>query len=384
MKKLSIIVTAMLAITLTSCRSTTYSNNSSIEAFTLISPVQDEMLIQHTHAQSDFIQLLRREHTINDQNVWLAESRKRLGQKDLSLPEQLTFTWKCNAEGVAAHIVEVSECPRFTERVMHFIVPKGKNETTVHSLKSNMKYYWRVVGTDFEARPVSSKVSSFRTADGIPRWVYLEGGSNVRDIGGWMTKDGRRVRQGLIYRGGEMRIHMTVTSEGLRFAERELALRSLLDLRSAGELLKDSNHGSSLSPLVRWHNTPIAAYASCGTDSQKELYAKAFRIIIEPTNLPLYTHCWGGADRTATLIFLLNATLGVKDEVLLRDYELTSLSIWGTRSRETENFKEFNAFLETLAPGQDYQSKAVAYWKSAGITEKEIELLREMFLEDSD
>ena len=283
-----------------------------------------------------------------------------------------------------AHLLEVSECPKFTGKVMHFIVPKGQNSALVHSLKTNTKYYWRVVGTDCQARPISSAVASFTTKDELPRWIFVDGVSNVRDMGGWTTKDGRRVRQGLVYRGGEMRIHMMVTAEGIRFLEHELGLHSLLDLRSAGELAKDSNHGSSLSPLVRWHNTPISGYAGCGTDAQKELYAKAFRIIIEPTNLPLYTHCWGGADRTGTLIFLLNATLGVKDDDLLRDYELTSLSLWGSRSRETDLFKGFDAFLETLAPGQDYQAKAVAYWKAAGITDKEIEMLREMFLEKSD
>ncbi len=383
MKKLAILTMTMLAVTLVSCCSTNCGKRSCKEAFTLISPAQDATLTQHTQAQDDFRQLLEKEHTHNDQNVWLEKRRETLGENDLSLPKRNTFSWKCNAEGVAAHAVEVSECPRFTGNVMHFAVQKGKSEAQVHSLKANRKYYWRVVGTDSGARPVTSAVASFRTADEIPRWIFLDGGSNVRDMGGWTTKDGRRVRQGLIFRGGEMRCHMIVTPEGLQFVEYELGLRSLLDLRGAGELEKDSTHGSALSPRVRWFNTPIGGYAPCGTDGQKKLYAKAFRIIIEPTNLPLYTHCWGGADRTATLIFLLNAALGVNDKDLLTDYELTSLSIWGSRSRETDQFKGFDAYLETLAPGQDYQAKAVAYWKSAGITEKEIETLRNMFLEDT-
>ncbi len=383
MKTLSPLTITLLALTLISCRSTTSHKSSCKGPFTLLSPAQDAVLTQYTQAQSDFNQLLAKPHTHNDQRVWLAETRKTT-KSDLSLPKRNTFTWLCNGDGIIAHEIEVSECPRFTENVLHFIVQKGQQEALIHSLKANTKYYWRVVGTDCQARPISSAIASFTTKDEIPRWIFVDGVSNVRDMGGWTTKDGRRVRQGLVYRGGEMRIHMMVTSEGIRFLERELRLRSLLDLRGSGELAKDSNHGSSLSPLVRWHNTPISGYAGCATGAQKELYAKAFRIIIEPTNLPLYTHCWGGADRTGTLIFLLNATLGVKDDDLLRDYELTSLSLWGSRSRETEQFKSLDAFLETLAPDQDYQAKAVAYWKAAGITDKEIETLKEMFLEKSD
>ena len=318
MKKLSILTITLFTLTLLSCRSTSCSKKACHEPFTLLTPMQDAVLTQHTQAQADFNQLLARPHTHNDQKAWLAETRKTT-KGDLSLPKRNTFTWRCNGKGVDAHEIEVSECPKFTKDVLHFIVKQGQNETQIHSLKANTKYYWRVVGTDCQARPISSAVASFTTKDEIPRWIFIDGVSNVRDMGGWTTKDGRRVRQGLIYRGGEMRIHMMVTSEGIRFLEHELRLRSLLDLRGAGELAKDSNHGSSLSPLVRWHNTSISGYAGCATDAQKELYAKAFRIIIEPTNLPLYTHCWGGADRTGTLIFLLNATLGVKDEDLLRE-----------------------------------------------------------------
>ena len=252
----------------------------------------------------------------------------------------------------------------------------------VHSLKTNATYYWRVVGADEQARPVYSTISCFRTADEVPRWVHVDGVSNVRDMGGWKVKDGRRVRQGLVYRGGEMNCHMTATAEGLHFVEMELGLRSLLDLRGQDELEKDPTHGSALSPRVRWYNTPIDPYANCATDANKSQYAKAFRFCIDPKNLPLYTHCWGGADRTGTLIFLLNGTLGVSEENLVRDYELTSLGIWGSRSHETELFRGLLEFLESLAPGQDMQTKAIAYWKSAGITNDEICRLQNLFLEE--
>ena len=178
-----------------------------------------------------------------------------------------------------------------------------------------------------------------------------------------------------------MRCHMIATAEGLRFVEQELGLRSLLDLRGKGELDADPTHGSALSPRVRWYNTPIDPYADCGTDASKSNYAKAFRICLEPANLPLYTHCWGGADRTGTLIFLLNGALGVPEEELVRDYELTSLAIWGTRSHETEQFKGLLTFLESLAPGETMQAKTIAFWKSAGITDAEISRLQELFLE---
>ncbi len=367
-------------MTMLSCRTVSTNYSCQAEPFILLFPEQDAVITQHTQEQDAFSHLLEDDAPqAQDQEDWLAPRRKAQG--DLSLPKTNCFSWRCQNGDIEAHQIEISEDPKFQVSVFHFIVEPGKNEALVHSLKANATYYWRVIGTDSQARPLSSAVSCFRTADEIPRWIRVDGVSNVRDMGGWNTKDGHRVRQGLVFRGGEMRCHMIATAEGLRFVEQELGLRSLLDLRGKGELDVDPTHGSALTASVRWHNTPIAAYAACGSDSYKSLYANAFRIIIEPTNLPLYTHCWGGADRTGTMIFLLNGALGVPEEDLIRDYELTSLSIWGVRSRETEAFKGLLALLESLAPGQDMQAKAIAYWKSIGITDNEILRLQELFLE---
>ena len=41
---------------------------------------------------------------------------------------------------------------------------------------------------------------------------------------------------------------------------------------------------------------------------------------------PVYFHCWGGADRTGTVGFLLGGLLGMSYTDLIIDYELTSFS----------------------------------------------------------
>src|SRR5262245_6879567 len=41
--------------------------------------------------------------------------------------------------------------------------------------------------------------------DGEPnRWVHLEGAANTRDVGGYVTRDGRTVRRGMVYRSGTL------------------------------------------------------------------------------------------------------------------------------------------------------------------------------------
>ena len=68
----------------------------------------------------------------------------------------------------------------------------------VYNLKIATTYYWSVSAGD-----VVSDVSSFSTADCQPRNIYCDGVTNMRDLGGWKTTDGKRVKQGLLYRSGQ-------------------------------------------------------------------------------------------------------------------------------------------------------------------------------------
>src|SRR5690606_17096622 len=63
------------------------------------------------------------------------------------------------------------------------------------------------------------------------RVVPLEQGSNFRDIGGYATLDGKRVRQGLIYRSGATPMLTDSDLERVR----ALGLRNMIDLRSSEE-----------------------------------------------------------------------------------------------------------------------------------------------------
>ena len=347
--------------------------------FLLLSPLASATLRQHTRLQHDFPKLRSRVDVSQEQLDYLHLKKSEL--EDDSIPEMLRFAWLCTGNEVTGANVEVAEHPDFSGQVMHFAPRDNEQEALVHSLKTDTLYYWRVSAREAAGNMVCSETATFRTADEVPRWIFLEGVPNVRDLGGWKTKDGRRVRQGLVYRGGELSSHNTATPAGLRFAKQELALRTDLDLRGQPELDNDPTHGSPLLPEVRWVNLPIHAYDEINTPDQLAVFAKIFRVLLDSGNFPIYMHCWGGADRTGTLALLLNAVLGVSDEDLLLDYELTALATWGARSRNSELFLAFDKMLDSYAPGQDYQAKAFSFWLAAGVSEAEIEAFRELFLE---
>ena len=103
----------------------------------------------------------------------------------------------------------------------------------------------------------------------------------------------------------------------------------------------------------------------------------------DASSYPVLFHCWAGADRAGTLAFLLNALLGVSLEDLIRDYELSSLSVWGSRSRSAV---EFGRMLEVLS-GFGGSSGAIGqqvehFLLDSGVVSGEIRRFREHLLED--
>ena len=109
-----------------------------------------------------------------------------------------------------------------------------------------------------------------------------------------------------------------------------------------------------------------------------------FGVLADEANYPLVFHCIGGADRTGTVVLLLNALLGVDDEKLLQDYELTLFSTCGDRSR---NFDLFRAFLDSLqaygTPEEPLAVKAEGYLLAAGVTPAQISEIRRILKEQN-
>ena len=211
------------------------------------------------------------------------------------------------------------------------------NEVTVRNLFVNTEYYWKVV-TDSE----ESSVKTFTTGD-YPRWILarsLDGEEdgrgiyNVRDNGGYMTSYGKRVKQGLVYRGGEITTmsnsgHYNTITEVAKKAFREdmgmvggieLDLRGNSDIGDGYKACGFAENGD-----IAYEMHAIKSYEQTFTNTRSEV-APIFEILKTANERPVYYHCFGGADRTGTIGFLLNGVLGVSYTDLVIDFELTSYS----------------------------------------------------------
>ena len=217
------------------------------------------------------------------------------------------------------------------------LVPDANLKVNARNLFVNTEYYWKVVTEDEE-----SDVKTFTTGD-YPRWILARsltgeedgrGIYNVRDNGGYMTSSGKRVKQGLVYRGGEI---TTMTSSGHYNTITNVAKKAFredmgmvggieLDLRGNSDIGDGYKAcGFAENGDIEYQMHAIKSYEQTFTQTRSEI-APIFEILKNADKKPVYYHCFGGADRTGTVGFLLNGLLGVSYTDLVIDFELTSYS----------------------------------------------------------
>ncbi len=169
--------------------------------------------------------------------------------------------------------------------------------------------------------------------------ITLEGAVNFRDLGGWATGDGRRVKGGLLYRSGSL---SGLSDADLETLERH-GVRTVVDFRipsqietfgedriptaasyvslpmGAGELSKavhDAMHTGRFAGLPDMATVNLAILVEDG-----DSLAAFLRIAAEPGRTPLIFHCIGGKDRTGVAAAVLLSLLGVPWQAVREDYE---------------------------------------------------------------
>ena len=219
----------------------------------------------------------------------------------------------------------------------------------------------------------------------LVRWVDVEGTCNFRDIGGW-----NGLKAGCVYRGAEPNCHpfdpkkpksfhnLSATPAGLETLSKRLGVRTDLDLRGRGESPTPDATPIPGAKLVR-----LACASYTNFLLKTEMAAKLLRVFADPANYPVYFHCYGGADRTGSLAFLLEGLCGVSEVDLCIDYELTSFSRIGRRSRVDKPYW-YAAMVRAMKerPGATLQEKIEHYVRvECGLTADEVAAIRRQLVD---
>ena len=190
------------------------------------------------------------------------------------------------------------------------------------------------------------------------RHITLDVVHNFRDLGGYDTADERTTRWKVLYRADG--IHRLAHDHGEADHERvrDLGIRTVVDLRTVGELEEWGRFPVDRTP-VEYHHLPLLAATwerdelALAAEPHEYLSARYYEIMTEgakgiaatlllladPANLPLVFHCAAGKDRTGVMAAVILSLLGVPEEVIAHDYGLSR-----------EGMKRFVRWLEVTRP----------------------------------
>ena len=186
-------------------------------------------------------------------------------------------------------------------------------------------------------------VKDIAATDGTLRHLPLQGAVNFRDLGGYHTVDGRRLKWKHLYRSDSL----AELSDADLAVVSGLKLRNLCDLRHQDERDKKPNrqlpdpapevHAIGFYPNRHEDLMHMVKTATINVDSLNQLcndaygrfhqvpnFARLFEVLLRPDAFPTLIHCTSGKDRTGFATATVLLVLGVPRETIIEDFLLTN------------------------------------------------------------
>ena len=220
-------------------------------------------------------------------------------------------------------------------------------------------------------------------ADGSARKILaertapeVEGTFNFRDLGGKIGFGGRIVRRGVLYRSARFD---QIGEAGRARIVRELGVRTDLDLRRPQETA-GLQGVSPLGTNVVWRLAPLLSYERVGTADGEAALREALKVVFDPANWPLAFHCKTGKDRTGTLAFVLLALLGVNEDAICLDWEMTAFHV--PELSRMDHPSRYDRLLQYFSglPGATLPQKVEGFVLRLGFRQEDIRDFRERML----
>ncbi len=171
------------------------------------------------------------------------------------------------------------------------------------------------------------------------RVLPIKGAYNVRDLGGYPTADGKRVKWRKVFRAGDLAF---LTEEDLNYFS-SIPITTLIDFRDSLELktsparkpesvknvynlpinpdiikfsqMKNSDEKSDSSVLIEANKFLIR--------NGQQTYGDFFQILMNEENAPLLFYSMSGKTRSGLAAALFLASLGVDKDTIIKDYMLS-------------------------------------------------------------
>ena len=411
------VLTSIFAVSLAACTNKNDGNGKAVQP-------QFKVNIELNNVESEFDT-----HT-ETQNNYLNDTYDSIdkygkGSSENSKPNSLNLSWsisdseleltnlRLNLYEIGLDLSSDALIP-----VANYLLDKDATSTSITNLKVGKRYAWSITAIAGE-KEYESAPSEFKTKEGVTRFIDIDDLSNVRDCGGWTGLDGKKIKQGLLYRGEEFNKQnngragssasdyhydpskasdddpygQKISENGIKTVVNELKLKTEVDIRGyetfdwesrinyspaeCGGLVGELPDGSKDPEKGVVKLIDEVDYVVCPLHTNRDKlyydnYGKTacknfFSMLADKENrLPLYFHCAQGKDRTGFLATLFQALLGCSKEDILRDYLLSNMGKTGSVSisKITSNYNYVDYFLE----GKEVSTQGGVKYQAVGNT----------------
>lgn len=320
----------------------------------------------HTELQDRCIKDMQENHVVYVMNY-------AFGTEELSRPLPIHFSWEAQStDAIDGYTLSISE-----NEDMHnaITVETTENQADVYNLKIATMYYWTVTAKTGD-KTATSGTACFTTTDVGPRNLYVDGITNARDVGGYACADGKRMRQGLLFRCGRLNVSgaeeptIEITEEGIKTFTEDLGVKTELDVRVSDNRETGSITQSPLGSDVQYINIPMT-YGNIMEDNWEQI-REIFAILGNRDNYPLVFHCNIGTDRTGYIAFLVEALCGVSEDDFYMDYLWSSFGKIGSpRDQDTITYK-YLAYINE-ANGDTLSEKTYNFLAEHGVSKSDMD-----------
>lgn len=325
------------------------------------------------------------DYTTSEANAYI-NNPQLVSRSDI--PDPVVIRWNPINNAKRVTVTVSKDAVMFYARYKSYDCDPTSASICIFNLEPNATYYYQVTATLESGIDAILAKGQFTTENSIVRMLKIDGLQNVRDIGG-MPAGSSTVAYGKVFRGSELdgagfssSASLTATNGTCKITDQgrdelinRIGVRAELDLRAGGT--------PGLLPSLDYQNIGFPFYENVLTGDGLTALGTAFGFIKTELSAskPVYAHCQGGNDRTGTLATCLLGLLGVNENALSKEYELSSFVYGDARLRNSSSYKYGALMAGILAlTGDSLADKFATLFTSAGASASDITAFRNLML----
>jgi protein-tyrosine phosphatase len=321
-------------------------------------------------------------------------------------PDTLRISWKTRHRNLPVSVL-YGTTPETIRQRISLKQTKDQTEVSLSELSPHVAHYFKIVPEEGKAIIAGE------------RRLPLQKTVNTRDLGGYETIEGRRVKWGKVFRSDHL---SRLSDDDIAFLK-QIKIQSVSDFRTLAEAQNRPDrfpvdgHGTYIHlPVNHLKFEPGLLFEKLkngdaswltpsflikgyrlNLDQFATTWGQVFRRLADPERLPLLFHCTGGKDRAGTFAALLLLALGVPEETVIHDYGLSNTYIADVVNQIYAQFNIDAEYREKIAPYfsapqycieallshlHDKYGSTIEYLTSrAGVTEEMLQAIKHQLLE---